>query len=288
MLPEVIAQGIKSYLEKWWKNEGLKHEYPNVILKTDVLSILDRYCTVIYYPLEDERNNGFHLQRYSVKDKKNIHFVFLNSAQSIEKQVFTAAHELAHVCKVDESICESYKIDMKDDIKERIANRFAAELLMREDIFKIQFKVALESIGAKDGKISLPDFIKVVVFLMNVFIAPMKAVMVRFAEVGILDIETINMILTDEKLRASIDSFVERIILEEGYIELKKGTQKKWIEGLAELLDKADNVDDISENKINSMREAFDIQKPITNKCDELPPETTTVTFAEGGEWKNE
>ncbi len=286
LLPEGIDTGIKEFLRIQWIEKGLDKEYPNIILRSDVLSVLDRYCKVIYYPLEDERNNGFHVERYSIKDNKKIHFVFLNSAQSIEKQNFTAAHELGHVWKVDEYICEQYKIKPNSDIKERIASRFAAELLMPEEQFKKQLKQCIDY--DKEIRISIVRFIKIVAYLMNFFMAPMKAVMLRMVEIGAVKIETVNKILSTEELKPIIDIIINRTILEEGYIELQNGTHKKWIDGLADLLDKAEKKDSIAESKIQKLRDCFGIQKQDTAQCDELNSSTATVTFAEESEWQDE
>ena len=62
-------------------------------------------------------------------------FVYINTAQTIEKQVFTAAHELGHIWGIDELISSSSTTMSSFDGKEKITNRFAAELLMPEQIF---------------------------------------------------------------------------------------------------------------------------------------------------------
>lgn len=61
-------------------------EFPNTLLRSDVLQLLEKYCTVIYYPLDEQSNNGFHVT--GIPDKNGVlkHFVFLNTNQTIEKQ----------------------------------------------------------------------------------------------------------------------------------------------------------------------------------------------------------
>ena len=62
MLPEEIVAAIIECKNKKWEEDQLQTEFPNLLLREDVLELLDRYCTVIYYPLLDEKeNNGFHI-----------------------------------------------------------------------------------------------------------------------------------------------------------------------------------------------------------------------------------
>ena len=150
---------------------GVKYFFPNVIIRGDVLQVLNRYCTVIYYPLDGERNNGFHISDIpDIKGKKQ-HFVFINTAQSIEKQVFTAAHELCHVWNIEKRVIEKLGIDIDklnnqgfNSMEERIANRFAAELLMPEAEFRAQFEHEINELQMTKQGIPLTKFLRVVAF----------------------------------------------------------------------------------------------------------------------------
>ena len=35
----------------------------NKIIRDDVFGILEKYCTVLYYPMPNERNRGFHIKK---------------------------------------------------------------------------------------------------------------------------------------------------------------------------------------------------------------------------------
>ena len=85
-------------------------------------------------------------------------------------------------------------------------------------------------------------------------------------------------------LGTSLGSFFVFFLREKMNEKLQNGTQKKWIDGLAELLDKAEKKDSIAESKIKKLRDCFGIQKQDTAQCDELDSSTATVTFAEESE----
>ena len=57
------------------------------MLREDVLDLLDKFCTVVYFPLENEENNGFHMTGIPLADGSKHNFVFINTAQTISWQV---------------------------------------------------------------------------------------------------------------------------------------------------------------------------------------------------------
>ena len=134
-LSKEMVSAIKAFIQKKKKDDKLLDRFPNTILRDDVLKILEQYCTVVFYPFENEKNNGFHIT--GIPDRKGTeqHFVFINTAQSEEKQVFTAAHELGHVWEVDKKVEEETGAKLSPQMRECVINRFAAELLMPEDHF---------------------------------------------------------------------------------------------------------------------------------------------------------
>jgi hypothetical protein len=60
-LPSDVVDLIVKFIKEKRESSDLKTKFPNSLLRTDVLDLLDIYCTVIYYPLENESNNGFHI-----------------------------------------------------------------------------------------------------------------------------------------------------------------------------------------------------------------------------------
>ena len=61
---EKIVEQIPTAIEKVRTDYVLN----NMIIKDDIFWILEKHCTVVYYPIEDEINCGFHTKRF-VKDK---------------------------------------------------------------------------------------------------------------------------------------------------------------------------------------------------------------------------
>ena len=74
----------------------------NTAIRDDIFSILEDKCTVMYYPLQNEKNRGFHIKRI-VKNQLED-FVYINTAKPIVEQIFTAAHELGHIFEVSKKV----------------------------------------------------------------------------------------------------------------------------------------------------------------------------------------
>ena len=70
---EKIVQQIPTVIEKVRTDYVLN----NMIIKDDIFGILEKHCTVIYYPIENEINCGFHTKRF-VKNKLED-FVYINT-----------------------------------------------------------------------------------------------------------------------------------------------------------------------------------------------------------------
>lgn len=54
---------IVRFIDEKRAESDLKELYVNSLLREDILTLLDRYCTVIYYPAGEtdrENNHGFH------------------------------------------------------------------------------------------------------------------------------------------------------------------------------------------------------------------------------------
>lgn len=267
-----VEEIIKGFIDQKFKEEKLRDEFPNPLLRDDVLNILDKYCTLVYYPLEGgDRNNGFRLKDIPLADGTLQNFVFINTAQRMEKQVFTAAHELGHIWNVEEYvISEMKKLEKKfDDTpenREQIVNRFAAVLLIPENEFKIAAHIGLRELGNEKNKsITYANLLKLIVVLMNQFFAPMKSIALRLVEFRFFSIDAVNKLLgMDDIPQEEIDDYVDNLITELGFNERLKASNKKWIEGLPEKLEIAEKNNLVSKEKIKLMREKFGM-KPISS-----------------------
>lgn len=58
----------------------------NTAIRDNIFGILEDNCTVIYYPLENEKNRGFHIKRI-VNDQLED-FVYINTAKPIAEQIY--------------------------------------------------------------------------------------------------------------------------------------------------------------------------------------------------------
>ncbi len=286
---EVVA-AIRQHIKSRVEGDGLKDVFPIPCLRDDVFEVLNRYCTVIYYPSEDSSNRGFHVKEYLIHNGKEQNFVFINTSQTLEKQVFTAAHELGHIWQIDKDILQEFPRLIganadNDDLAEAVINRFAAELLMPEELFCSSVSSDIRQVVADnhDGilKIDLKDALRIVVKRMDQFRAPSGAVVRRLFELRIIPKDSMDILLGEGLIpKEKIDGEIERIILENDYSNLRKPTERKFIPGLAELLDKAETAHCVDESKIVALRKMFGLpQKQTTSELEmNVPIETEGIT----------
>lgn len=148
------------------------------IIADYVFSILQLNAHVLMYPLDDPCIWGFY------EKTKNRHFVCINSSLEIEKQVFTAAHELYHLWFNDgaelvtaENIDAS--IGKNIPVGELKANRFASEFLISEALLRKEIKnlaIDIHSMGVKE-----------ILKLSNAFLVPYRAMVKRLNEVDVIE-----------------------------------------------------------------------------------------------------
>ena len=259
ILPLEIEKSIINFIKTKFQQDNLSVLFQNPLLREEVLDLLDRYCTVVYYPVDDTGNNGFRLKRMPFADGTRQDFVFINTAQTLEKQVFTAAHELGHIWNVDEVVIKEHNLEDTTDMREHIINRFAAILLMPDDKFGISVRAGLKEYGEQGKKtITYVNLLRMIVGLMNHFFAPMKAVVLRLVELKFFREDVAKVLLGYDDITA--EAFAERIhelCVECGYTNLLNPSRKKYIEGLAQKLDIAESNNLVSPNKIRVMREKF-------------------------------
>lgn len=256
-----FEDSIKKFIDKKFEIDNLRILFPNFLLREDVLDLLDKYCTVVYYPLLGEENNGFRLKEVPLADGTLRDFVFINTAQAMEKQLFTAAHELGHIWNVDEFVIGDLAIQDSYDLREHIINRFAAALLMPADEFRASVKIGLGELGNPETKtITYANLLKLIVVLMNQFFVPMKSVVFRLVELGFFRREMAKALFGHKTIPAKeIEKRIAGLAKELGYTKLLQPSMKKWIESLSEFLDIAEKDNLVSPNKIRVMREKFEL-----------------------------
>lgn len=260
-LPQSVVNSINSFITQ----EKLQPEY---LLRDGVFSLLDQYCTVLYYPQKNEDNDGCHVRRLVNGEVKN--FVYINTYKSVEKQVFTAAHELGHILELDKYLmqkCPDYTCSME----EMVMNKFAAFLLMPEPIFNAEIDKYAASYCTSDGKITLDNLIKFSLQLMDSFFVPFKSVVIRLYEVGRLSIEDAQKIIKDQSTLGKINNYITNL----GYKRLGIRSMKKSIKDFSELLDKAEQLEVFPMSKIQSIRRKMDLTDIDINSL------SNKITFVE-------
>jgi Zn-dependent peptidase ImmA (M78 family) len=229
----------------------------NTAIRDNIFGILEDKCTVIYYPLKNEKNRGFHIKR--VVGDQLEDFVYINTDKPMAEQIFTAAHELGHIFEVAEKVWKmlGYSGMPTEKEEEDITNRFAAELLMPAEAFKKVYSTNMEEVGIKNGKIKLDDLIRVIVMQMNTFLVPYEAVRRRLMETALIPKRVADFLESKEEILLLVNLLTK---YQNSYLE--KGTEIKTISGIRELIEKAEmkeNIDDYLVKRIKRDLEIVDM-----------------------------
>lgn len=262
------------------KNEN---EIVNVLIRDDVFEILESHCKVIYYPLKDEDINGFHVTRTLCG--QSCHFVYINTWNTRERQVFTAAHELGHIWdayskvkkrfpEVDEYSKEASKEDGEEEAPEEfVSNKFAAQLLMPYDQFTVAVNDALQGLDYNGSSISKMNLLRLIASLMDTFLVDYKAVTKRLKEIGRLLPEVFAVVKKYESNPDFVDTFGS-ILKEGGHKRLNQRTEdNRNISNLTDYIRKAEKSGCDLHSTIATLKNEFNI------KTAELSDQDSEVTF---------
>lgn len=243
-------------------------------IRDNIFEILDDKCIILYYPQKNEENDGSLIQK-SVNGKLT-NFVHINTYKVIEKQVFTAAHELAHILNLHEHLrnsCNEYKNIFSKELEEAAMNYFAALVLMPTDIFK---KEAIPLFKKYSNTIQLDDFIKISLNLMDIFFVPFKAVVVRLYEINIISKNTAELLINNDNILDNMNDYIKLY----GFTRLGIRSQKKGIKGYPELISKVESADIFNKNKIDKTRKQLDI--PLNDIKEDKNLEIITLELKNG------
>lgn len=245
---EIIRNEIKALVSK--------NNIVNEVLRNDVFALLEaQECTVLYYPLEDNIE-GFRIRK-NVNGKYE-QFVYINTAKQEDIQIFTAAHELGHILSIDTIVCDQLKYtDISKKFKEDIIDRFAAELLMKEKIFSDKFDEKIAAYVDENNMVSGSEMLKVIVYLMDFFMAPYVAVVRRLYEINRINEDNKNILLDKNII---IDSIIDKVVEEGNYKRLKPTYIKSFGE-LPNYLEKLSETGEISQRRMNDIMKLFDIKE---------------------------
>ena len=227
----------------------------NKVIRDDIFGILERHCSVIYYPLDNEKNCGFHTRRFV--NGKLKHFVYINTAQPLSKQVFAAAHELGHVWGVAERVrvLLNQEKSWSQEEEERIINRFAAELLMPSEEFVDAFMKHVYELNLDAPQIQFVDMVRLMVMQMNDFMVPCEAVRRRLVELDIISKESGDCL---ENHMDIVEELVTAYAKEQN-TTLDTKTMKKTIPGLRNLIEETEQNNKVSPYVLAQIKADFDI-----------------------------
>lgn len=267
--PDEAIDEMRQIISAKRDSPELKSFFVNTILREDIFDILDACCTVIYFPLEGEDNDGFQVSRTVDYDGEHMQkFVYLNTAKPLEKQIFAAGHELGHLWNVADIIWNAQleKQFPRKENEEAAMNRFSAELLMPEKTFYQSASSLLKSYQTADGKIKIIDGIRVIASLMNEFCVPDHAIVRRLYETKCLSREScIKLRFTgpnetySKTYEETFHKILKACIDEGGYTRLNKPTLKRGIKDFPLVLNAIEQKGIFSQKKIENLRKQLNI-----------------------------
>jgi hypothetical protein len=249
----IVVKEIRNLIDELKTENGIIDE----VVRDGVFNILQNLpdCTLVYYPIEseavEEGCDGCHVVRTIKGHKEQL--VFINTANTRERQAFSVAHELGHIWNVDGRLRE--RIPDEKFETEDIIDRFAAELLMPEKLFKELAQKKLDEFLDENHRLKMSDMIKVVAFLMDYFFTPYKATVLRLKEVQLISGKGVTLLLNYKDSK-----YVSDIIVENQYVRLGIRTNQKSVANLQENLALIEERRLFTDNKINAIRKKFNIE----------------------------
>lgn len=263
IFPQQVVEKLQELIKRKRAEKEIKETFVNPILREDIFALLGRECIVIYYPLPDEENDGFHIQM-PVEDKKQ-HFVYINTEKPMPKQVYAAAHELGHIW-TDNGSAIGYSASSQEQ-EDALMNRFAAELLMPYKEFQLLAHKKLVEFQSEPGKISEDNFFRVVAYLMDEYFVPFQAVVRRMGEVDLLKNKICeNIIVNLYKNNPRGEQLLNDCINEGGFPKLLEKSKKRSMTGFTDLLNRAEEEGIFGKEKIAYLRDKLNIPKVEDSK----------------------
>jgi len=148
-----------------------------------VFRVLENIGTLIFYPFDETDLWGIYAS------KQDRDYFIINSSLPLEKQIFAAAHELAHSFDIARIPFEVVTSDLLMEYSDHdeygealqsadiVANRFAAEFLVGKSNLLIEWDSLSSSMDIKSR----------IVLLSDLFLVPYKTILKRLKEIGILE-----------------------------------------------------------------------------------------------------
>ena len=245
-----VVSVIQEFITLQRNKKGILNE----IIREDVFDILAAECTVLYYALEDNGVEGCHVIK--PVNGRMEQFVFINTTKAVQEQTWTAAHELGHVWKVDSYVKE--KLNQHDLDSEDLVNRFAAELLLPESIFKIEVANKLIEYNYRGSQMPEEMMVRLVTYLMNYFCTPYKAIIRRFIELDYIEEKAEQQFL--KGFEDEIDLY-KRLIVENQYTRLEKVNKVYSMGSMEKDINLLEENEVYSDKKVARLREMFHLER---------------------------
>ncbi len=246
----LIVQAVQDFILKIRDEKHIVNE----VIRDDVFAILKSECIVLFYALEDNDVEGCHIVKPLNGEIRQ--FVFINTTKAVQEQTWTAAHELGHIWQVDIYIKEKtaqYELD-----SESLVNRFAAELLLPEKIFRTILEDKLAEYEYKGPAMSRSMMVRLVTYLMNYFCTPYKAIIRRFGELGYIEKSAEQQYLNGFEGQLE---FYRRLIKENQYTRLETINRAYSIGNIEQDINLLEENEIYSEKKVARLREMFHLRR---------------------------
>lgn len=252
---------VVSVIQDFVSTKRQENDIVNEIIRDDVFAILEKQCVVLYYPLDDNGVEGCHIRKPVGEEMEQ--FVFINTTKPVQEQTWTAAHELGHVWEVDSYV--KHMVGRNDLDAEDLVNRFAAELLLPQEIFIEQIRDRLEEYGYKGPNMQEEMMVRLVTCLMNYFCTPYKAIIRRFIELEYIDEDSEEEFLRGFERQ---EALYKRFISENQYTRLETVNRACSMGGIEQDIKLLEKNGIYSDKKIACLRKAFRLEKPGTGGPD--------------------
>lgn len=160
--------------------------YPNVPIANDIKLLLENQGIMLCeYPFPN--TNGTHTYgniTWFKTDNETFTFIGLNTSSFYDEQIFAIAHEIYHY-KTQSGKAYTPDMEYEDKVIEKMADRFAAELLLPAEALK---SVVIKTIGKADMKgVSEARLLRFVARIQCEWWLPFQAIANRLLEEGYID-----------------------------------------------------------------------------------------------------
>jgi Zn-dependent peptidase ImmA (M78 family) len=182
LYPKEIVE-IKQLAKNTRKSFGINDEVP---IANDMKMLLDKQGIILCeYPFGDDSKIDAEIVRFESDDKPLI-FIGLNSSLYYDEQIFAMAHEIYHF-ETKTGMAYSQNDDHEDERLERKADRFAAELLLPEEVIRNAVIMEFDQNIISDSNIL--RVLRFIALLQNTWWLPYKSIVLRLQEEGLIDDE---------------------------------------------------------------------------------------------------